>query len=121
MAKTLSKDELVERARAFEADRINAIHVLADAHQNITNVREAAERELAEVARQTAARVADAEGDEVRAYSAAIAAGWTPDALRKIGFGEPDKKARVRRKSARKSAATSPAAASGSEATASDQ
>ena len=47
----------------------------------------------------------DAEREHVKAYNAAAAAGWTAEELRKIGFAEPDKKARVRRRATRKPAA----------------
>lgn len=36
-------------------------------------------------------------------YSAAVSAGWSPDELRKIGYGEPDKKARTRKRATRRS------------------
>ena len=42
----------------------------------------------------------------IRAYNAAQSAGWSADELRKIGLPEPEKKARVRRRAARKPAAS---------------
>ena len=47
----------------------------------------------------------------VKAYNAAVSAGWSADELRKIGFPEPDKKARAKRRAARKPATSSAPAA----------
>jgi len=68
-------------------------------------VREDATRRRAELEAQLAQREGDAERDDVKAYNAATAAGWSADELRKIGFDEPDKKARTRKRAARKSTA----------------
>jgi hypothetical protein len=68
-------------------------------------VRDETDRELAELQARIANRVGAAEREDIRAYNAAISAGWSADELRKIGFLEPDKKARVRRRSARTTAA----------------
>jgi len=110
MAKELSIEEVVERARRAQEDRLNAIRTLAEARQGVTDVREETDRELAELQARIAQRVGDAEREDVKAYNAAVSAGWSPEELRKIGFTEPDKKARARRRAARKPAA--PAASS---------
>lgn len=49
-----------------------------------------------------AARMAEVERSDLRAYTAATGAGWTPEELRKIGFSEPAKKTRARRRPSRK-------------------
>lgn len=107
MAKEPTADEAIARARALQDDRLNAIRAVATARQAVADVREATAAELAELQARIAQRVADAEREDVRAYNAALAAGWTGDELRKIGFGEPDKKARVAKRAARR---TRPAA-----------
>ena len=68
-------------------------------------------RELADLQARIAEQIATAEREDVRAYSAALSAGWSADELRKIGFSEPDKKARTRRRSTRKPASSSARAA----------
>lgn len=79
----------------------------------MTDVREETARELAELQARIADRVSAAERDDVRAWNAALSAGWSADELRKIGFAEPDKKARTRRRSTRKpSTSTTPSATS---------
>lgn len=102
MAKNLTPDEAITRARALQDDRLNAIRAVAIARQKVADVRETTAAELAEVQARIAQRVGDAERDDVRAYTAALSAGWTPDELRRIGFAEPDKKARVRKRAARR-------------------
>ena len=77
---------------------MGAIRAVAEARQRVTDVREKTDRELAEFQRRIADRVATAEREDVRAFNAALSAGWTVDELRKIGFPEPDKTLRVRRR-----------------------
>lgn len=86
----------------MQDDRLNAIRAVATARQNVADVRAATAAELAELQAKIAQRVADAEREDVRAYNAALSAGWTGDELRKIGFAEPDKKARVAKRAARR-------------------
>lgn len=102
MAKEPTADEAIARARALQDDRLNAIRAVATARQAVVDVREATAAELAELQARIAKRVADAEREDVRAYNAALSAGWTADELRKIGFAEPDKKARVAKRAARR-------------------
>jgi len=102
MAKEPTADEAIARARALQDDRLNAIRAVATARQTVVDVREATAAELAELQARIAQRVADAEREDVRAYNAALSAGWTGDELRKIGFAEPDKKARVAKRAARR-------------------
>lgn len=108
MARTLTPEEAVERARRVQDERINAIRSLAEARQGLEDTRAEAARRLAEAQREAAEMVAAAERVDVKEYNAAIAAGWSPDELKKIGYPEPEKKARVRRKSSGRSRAPRP-------------
>lgn len=72
----------------------------------MADVRDETARELAELQASVAQRVGDAEREDVKAYNAALSAGWSSDELRKIGFGGPDKKVRAKRRAARKPAAS---------------
>lgn len=76
---------------------MNAIRALAEARQALTQTQDDVAKRLAEVQRETAEQVAAAEHEDVRLYGAALAAGWSRDELRKIGFTEPAKRTRVRR------------------------
>lgn len=102
MAKEPSIEEAVERARRAQEDRISAIRLVGEARQNLADVREETARELAELQAQIAKRIADAEREDVKAFNAAMTAGWSVEELRKIGYAEPDKKVRARRRSTRK-------------------
>jgi len=104
MATALTPEEAIERARRLQDERLNAVRGVAEARQGLVDVRERSDRELAELQARIAEQIADAERQDVRAYNAAISAGWTADELRKIGFSEPDKKARTRRRATRKPA-----------------
>jgi hypothetical protein len=85
MAKNPTTEEAVERARALQDSKIDAVRVLAESNQNVTDARE---------------RAAEAERDYVRVFGAALTAGWTPDELRKIGFANGvSSKPTTRRKS----------------------
>lgn len=103
MAKEPTADEAIARAKALQDSRLDAIRAVVQARQSLADVREATARELAELQARIAQRVGDAEREDVRAYNAALTAGWTPEELRRIGFGEPEKKARVRKRAARRS------------------
>lgn len=113
MAKTPTPEEAIERAQRAQEARLSAIRSLAEARQNVTDVREDAARQRAELDAQLTQREGDAERHDMKAYNAAVAAGWSADELRKIGFDEPDKKARTRKRAARKSTpkTSTPAAA----------
>lgn len=97
MARVPTPEEAVERARQAQEKRLKAIQSLAEARQHIVDVREETERERAELEARIAGRINDAERDDVRAYNAALAAGWSTTELRKIGFPEPEKKKRAAR------------------------
>ncbi|PCC27056.1 hypothetical protein CIK76_18860 [Glutamicibacter sp. BW80] len=106
MAKEPSVDEAVARAQALQNGKIQTIREVAESRQSLEDVKAEAAKELAEVEAKYRDRMAEAERADVKSFSAAVSAGWTVDELKKIGFPEPDKKARVRRKaSTRKSSA----------------
>jgi hypothetical protein len=111
MAQTLTPEEAVARAERAQAQRLDAIRTLAHARQAVTDVREQTERERAELEARIAEQIGAAERDDVKAYNAAVTAGWTDVELRKIGFAEPEKKARTRRRAARKETPSVPATA----------
>lgn len=111
MAKALSVEEAEARANQLQQERLSAIRGLAEARQNVVHVRADADRRRADLERELSASISDAERDDVVKYNAALSAGWTDAELRKIGFDEPDKKQRTRKRAARKS--TAPAATSG--------
>lgn len=98
MATQLSPEEAIERARRLQDERLNAVRVVAEARQNLADARAETDREMAALQARIAERISAAERDDVRAYNAARAAGWSADELRKIGFSEPDKQARTRRR-----------------------
>lgn len=104
MAKELTIEEAVERAQRAQDGRINAIRELAAARQSLADVREQGEQRVTQVQREVAEAAAAAEREDVRQYAAAQAAGWSADELRKIGYGEPDKKKRTRARGSRKPA-----------------
>jgi hypothetical protein len=111
MAKTLSVEEAEARAHQLQQERLSAIRGLAEARQNVADVRADADRRRAELERELSASISEAERNDVVKYNAAQAAGWTDAELRKIGFDEPDKKQRTRKRAARKS--TTPTAPTG--------
>lgn len=100
MAKSLSPDEAIERARRIQDERLNTVRSVAEARQTLTDVKESAERELAELQARIADRIAEAEREDVRAYNAALSAGWSVDELKRIGLAEPVKKSRARSRKA---------------------
>jgi len=71
MAKNPTAEEAIERARALQDSKIEAVRVLAESNQNVTDARE---------------RAAEAEREYARVFGAALTAGWTLEELRKIGF-----------------------------------
>lgn len=83
MAKNPTAEEAIERARALQDSKIDAVRVLAESNQNVTDARE---------------RAAESEREYARVFGAALSAGWTVEELRKIGFSDHEKKARPRRR-----------------------
>lgn len=122
MPTQLTPDEAIERARRLHDDRLTAVRSVPEARQSLNDVRDETAHELADLQARIAERIAAAEREDVRAYSAALSAGWSADELRKIGFSEPDKKARTRRRSTRKpTSIPAPAAADDSHSEASTE
>lgn len=109
MATTPTPDEAIDRAKRVLDDRIDSIRTAVEARQNLADVRTETDQQRAQLEAQISQRVGDAERADVKAYNAAVSAGWSADELRKIGLPEPDKKARTRRRAARKPAASRPA------------
>lgn len=106
MAKNPTPQQALEAARLAQAARMDAVRVLADARQAATDVRDQTTRDV-EAAKATAAgKVAAAEAADVKAWDAALRAGWQAVELRRIGFAETATRARVRRR--RPSSSTSP-------------
>lgn len=97
-------DEAIARARALQDERITVIRSVAEARQKVDDVREQTTRELSDLQERIAQRLGEAEGEDARAYAAALSAGWTPEEMRRIGFTEPAKKARVRRRATQRTA-----------------
>lgn len=106
MAKTPTPEEAVERARRAQDRRIESVRALAQARQELTDERESADRERAELEARLKERVRSFEAADMKAFNAATATGWTAEELRGIGFPEPDKKRRARRSTGGKPTAT---------------
>jgi hypothetical protein len=107
MATQLTPEQAVERARRLQEDRLIAVQKVAEARHHLTEVQEAGAREIADLQARVAERTKAAERDDVRAYNAALSAGWSEEELRKIGLAEPEKKARAKRRAPRRSTPTS--------------
>lgn len=103
MATTPTPEEAVERARRTQDARIEAVRALAQSRQELADARAKSDQERAALESQIKERMREFEALDVKAYSAATSAGWTPEELRKIGFTEPEKKRRVRRRATSKS------------------
>lgn len=99
MATIPTPDEAVERAKRAQEKRIETVRTLAEARQHVTDEQERANRERAELEARIKERMREFESADLKAYNSATAAGWSSEELRKIGFPEPDKKRRVRRRS----------------------
>ncbi len=68
MAAQQSTEEIVERAKRLQGDRIVAIRTVGETRQKLTSLRTETDQELAEVQGRFAARIAEAE----RAYMRAL-------------------------------------------------
>ncbi|MEE1619744.1 hypothetical protein [Brachybacterium sp. J153] len=105
MATTPTPEEAVERARRAQDQRIEAVRVLAQARQNLTDERADADRRRADLEEQIKEGLRRVEAEDVKAFNAATAAGWTLEELRRIGLPEPEKKRRARRRTVARSKA----------------
>ena len=85
MAHSLDTQATEAKARELLNTRIASVRTLVTARQHVSNLRE---------------QLAAAERADVTAYAAALKDGWTVEELRALSLGEPDKKARVRRRAA---------------------
>lgn len=72
-------------------NRMDSVRALVKSRQAVADARDALD---------------SAEDEDARQYQAAIGAGWTAEELRASGLPEPEKKVRVRKRAARKPAAT---------------
>ena len=102
MTKELNVNEIVERARQAQENRLAVIQGLAEAQQNVTDVRAEAAAKIAKAEQEANALIADAERQHVTEFAGAQRAGWSADELKSLGFTEPDKKVRTRKRAARK-------------------
>ncbi|KLI90703.1 hypothetical protein AA310_00105 [Arthrobacter sp. YC-RL1] len=102
MTKELNVNEVVERARRAQESRLAVIKGLAEAQQNVANVRADAAERIAKIEQETNALIAAAEREHVSEFQGAQRAGWSTDELKGLGFTEPDKSARTRKRAARK-------------------
>lgn len=104
MTKELNVNEILDRARKAQENRLAVIQGLAEAQQNVVHVRAEAAARIAKVELETSALIAEAERHHVSEFNGAQRAGWAVDELKSLGFSEPDKKARTRKRAARKPA-----------------
>lgn len=102
MTKELNVNEIVERARQSQENRLAVIQGLAEAQQNVTDVRAEAAVKIAKAEQEANALIAAAERQHVTEFAGAQRAGWSADELKSLGFTEPDKKVRTRKRTARK-------------------
>lgn len=109
MAKQPTITEAVERARHAQDRRIEAVRSLAEKRQELADARERSDRDLAELRAKLDAELAASAQAAGRAYSHALAAGWTGVELRRIGFTPPSKATRKNQPVARKASAAPPA------------
>jgi len=90
MAPTPTPD-VETKARDLLEGRMRSVRALVKCRQALTDLHE---------------QLAEAERTDIRAYNAALTDGWSTEELKKLGLGEPDKKARVRRRSGAAPAST---------------
>lgn len=100
MAKQIDVDDLVNRARRAQEDRITTIRAYAESRQGVANVEHEAARRRAELEDELSEAAAEAERVDIQRYNAARAAGWSDTELKKIGLDAPTKVRRVRKRTA---------------------
>lgn len=107
MATTPTPEDVAERVRRSQEQRIETEWELAESRQALTDQREAADRERAKLEARSKNKLREREAAEVEAYSKTTFAEWIFEELRKIGFPEPEKKrpARCRTNPSRRSTA----------------
>ncbi|GAB3930755.1 hypothetical protein GCM10011575_47190 [Microlunatus endophyticus] len=98
MAPELTIEDAVARARQAEERRIDAVRRLAEAQQDVTAQQQASTEKVAQAKREGDELVAAAQKENARRYSEALSAGWTAAELRKIGFRDPKRGQRTKRR-----------------------
>lgn len=88
---TLTLEEAERTARELLDGRMAAVRTLVASRQTLNDLRD---------------QVAEAEREDTRLYGVALRDGWSAEELRKIGLGEPEKAARVRRRAPKNTAPT---------------
>ncbi|GHG60975.1 hypothetical protein GCM10012320_35800 [Sinomonas cellulolyticus] len=87
MTTTLDPQKIENTLRQRLESRMAAVRDLVATRQAVAEAKEALKR---------------AEDEDVRRWNAALTAGWTEDELRTAGLPEPEKKARVRKRTPRR-------------------
>ena len=88
-------------ATSLDAQKIeDALRQRLDARMDSVRTLVRSRQELADAK----AALKAAEDEDVRRWNAALGAGWTAEELRTAGLAEPEKKARVRKRAARRQA-----------------
>lgn len=98
MAPELTIEDAVARARKTEERRIETIRLLVTAQQGVRTAQQEGAERVAQAQREAEERLRAAEKENAQRYSEALAAGWSVADLRKIGFHEPPKHTRSRRR-----------------------
>lgn len=80
---TTIAEEAEQKARELLDKRMTSIRLLAGTRQKVSDARKALKR---------------AENEDVKAYRAALSDGWMAEELRKLGFDEPEKVQRTKRR-----------------------
>lgn len=111
MAKELNVEDALARAQQLVGNRMDSIKALADTRASVDLAHANRAERIAEVERETAEAISEADRADQRAYQAALRAGWSADELKKIGFEEAGKKGTQRKRAARKPAAAAPESA----------
>lgn len=112
MAMNPSVEQALERARRAQEDRLATVQRLAEARQQLDMARLEGEQRIAAVRKEVDATIRDVTTADAKAYQAALASGWAPAELKKIGFADPHaapRKRRARRTAGDAAAATSEA------------
>ena len=74
----VARDHVDPVSCRYQMADLTSVRELAGSRQNLADVREASAARIAEVEREEREKIAAAERDDARAYSATIDAGWTP-------------------------------------------
>ncbi|MBG0741106.1 hypothetical protein IV500_17180 [Paeniglutamicibacter antarcticus] len=91
MATHIDAEKIEQELQKRLNSRMDSVRALVKSRTSVANAR---------------AALSEAEDEDARRYQAALSAGWNADELRSSGLPEPEKKLRVRKRAARKPAAT---------------